>query len=141
MKRFRTPSPSIRKDRPVTPLKGEISPDVQQEFDRLDRLARLMDSAFRLPGTNWRFGLDGVLGLIPGIGDGCGGLVSLYLVSRAWRLKIPFITIVRMLFNTALEFVIGSIPLLGDVFDFWFKANLRNINLLRRALREKYQRY
>ncbi|OMH39711.1 hypothetical protein BGP75_02310 [Motiliproteus sp. MSK22-1] len=113
------------------------SSETQQELDRLDRLATLLDAAFRVPGTRWRFGLDGLIGLIPGVGDAFGGITSLYLISRAWRLKIPFTTFIRMLINAALEFVIGSIPLIGDLFDFWYKANLRNIKLLQQALKDK----
>ena len=93
-----------------------------------------MDSAFRLPG-GFRFGLDGLIGLIPGVGDAIGVVVSLYIVARARKLGVSRGTLVRMLANVGVEGLIGSIPILGDAFDFAFKANRRNLALLRRNLR------
>ena len=101
--------------------------------DDLARLADLMDSTFRLPG-GFRFGLDGLIGLIPGVGDLAGAAVSLYIVARAHRLGVSRATLYRMLLNVGAEALIGTIPLVGDIFDFAFKANLRNLALLERKL-------
>ena len=98
---------------------------------RLDRLAHLMDGAFRLPGTRWRFGLDGLLGFLPGAGDSATALVSLYVLVEAWRLGAPPGLVLRMLGNVGLDWAVGSVPLVGDVFDLAFKANRRNLALLR----------
>jgi hypothetical protein len=101
---------------------------------RLDRLAHLMDGAFRVPGTRWRFGLDGLLGFLPGAGDSATALVSLYVLVEAWRLGAPPGLVLRMLGNVGLDWAVGSVPLVGDVFDLAFKANRRNLALLRRHL-------
>lgn len=101
---------------------------------RLDRLAHLMDGAFRLPGTRWRFGLDGLLGFVPGAGDSVTALVSLYVLVEAWRLGAPPGLVLRMLGNVGLDWAVGSVPLVGDFFDLAFKANRRNLDLLRRHL-------
>ncbi len=98
---------------------------------RLDRLAWLMDASIRLPG-GFRIGLDGLIGLIPGVGDSVGLVISLYLLFSARQIKAPMSVYIRMLGNIALEFFIGLIPLLGDLFDFYFKANLRNMEILRK---------
>lgn len=98
---------------------------------RLRHLARLMDSSIRLPG-GFRIGWDGIIGLIPGFGDLAGAGVSAYIVLGAARLGAPKRVIVRMLLNVAIESVVGSIPLLGDLFDMAFKANMRNMRLLDR---------
>lgn len=98
----------------------------------LDTLADWLDSRFRLPGTNLRFGLDSLIGLIPGVGDGATALPAIYIVLRAQRMGAPKRLLLWMSFNVALDFVVGAIPLLGDLFDVGFKANRRNIDLLRR---------
>lgn len=92
-----------------------------------------MDYAFVLPG-GFRFGLAGIIGLIPGFGDVFDGLVSLYIVIRAIRLKIPRVAIARMLANVGIEAVAGSVPFIGDLFDVVFKANKRNYLLLQSHL-------
>jgi len=102
----------------------------------LEFVARLLDDRFRIPGTSIRFGLDGLLGLVPGIGDGATALVSLYLVLRAWSLGVPPRVLGRMLVNVLLDSAVGSVPVLGDVFDVAFKSNRRNLELLRRHLSE-----
>lgn len=102
----------------------------------LEFIARLLDDRFRIPGTSIRFGLDGLLGLVPGIGDGATALVSLYVVLRAWSLGVPPGVLGRMLANVLVDSAVGSIPLLGDVFDVAFKSNRRNLELLRRHLSE-----
>lgn len=97
----------------------------------VERLARLLDSSIGLPG-NVRIGLDGLLGLIPGFGDAAGALMSFYILGRASALGAPRPVLARMLGNIAVDALVGTIPLLGDLFDFAYKANLRNVNLLRR---------
>lgn len=99
----------------------------------LVRLAWLMDSSVRLPGGH-RIGLDGLIGLVPGIGDAIGVAVSLYIVARAHRLGLSRGTLARMLLNIGTEGLVGTVPVIGDVFDFAFKANQRNLALLRRKL-------
>jgi len=107
---------------------------VDEEFRRLERLARLMDSAFELPGVGWRIGLDPIIGLIPGVGDLAGAAVSAWIVRRAGQIGARRRVQVRMLGNVLVETVVGTIPLLGDAFDAAFRANERNLRLLRREL-------
>ncbi|MFD1333676.1 DUF4112 domain-containing protein [Methylopila musalis] len=107
-------------------------PDKDAILDELDRLATLLDSRWRIPGTTWRFGLDAAVGLAPGVGDVAMGLVSAYLIKRASDLGAPTHILVRMVGNVALDTAVGSIPILGSVFDVAFKANRRNMRLLRR---------
>lgn len=97
---------------------------------RLTRLARLMDVQFRLPGTKFRYGLDGLIGLIPGVGDVAGAAISGYIVLEAKRLGASNWILARMIGNVLIEVVIGAIPVLGDLFDIVFKANVRNLRLL-----------
>lgn len=97
-----------------------------------ERLARLLDSQFRVPGTRMRFGVDGVLGLLPGVGDAAGLALSTMVIVQAVRLGARGSTVARMVLNVVLDSVVGTIPLLGSVFDFAFKANNRNIALLQR---------
>ena len=102
-----------------------------EELRQLDDLADLLDSRFRIPVVGWRFGLDGLLGLVPGIGDVAALGPSAYIVWKAHRMGASRGTIGRMAVNTGLDFVIGGIPLIGDVFDVAYKANRRNIALLK----------
>ena len=99
--------------------------------DRLARLEHLFDRAYRLPGTQFRFGLDGVFGLLPGIGDAATAAVSSVLVFDAWKSGARKRVIARMARNVGIDFLVGSIPLVGDLFDFGYKANTKNIKLLR----------
>lgn len=98
------------------------------------RLARVLDSAVKIPGTKVRFGADAVLGLIPGLGDVAGAALAGYLVLLAQRLGAPRTVILRMLANVAIDTVGGTIPIVGDLFDVAYKSNLRNVELLERAL-------
>ncbi len=103
-----------------------------------ERVARLLDSQWRIPGTGMRFGLDPVIGLVPGLGDVATGLVSAYIVLMAKRLGLPNHVMARMVGNIAIDVVFGSIPLLGSVFDLFYKANRRNFRLLQEHVeREK----
>lgn len=106
----------------------------QRRAESLDRLAHWLDDRFTIPGTDIRFGLEGLLGLVPGIGDTATSLLSLYLVAQARRLGAPWRMIVRMLVNVFLDWLIGLIPLAGDIFDIAYKANRRNITLLQEHL-------
>lgn len=115
----------------------EVAPDVHQSLARLEALARLMDGAFVLPGTNLRFGLEAIVGLVPVAGDMIAGLVSTYLIWEARQLGAPRWLVARMLANTLLDTTIGAIPVLGDAFDVLFRANLKNMTLLRRHLDKK----
>jgi NAD/NADP transhydrogenase beta subunit len=104
--------------------------------ENLDILAHLLDDCFRIPGTPIRFGLDGLIGLVPGLGDVLAGLASCILIIAAWLRGVPYITLVRMLVNLGLDVIIGAIPFLGDIFDIAWKANRRNYKLLTLHLRE-----
>nr|WP_289852059.1 DUF4112 domain-containing protein [Rhizobium sp. SSA_523] len=97
---------------------------------KLSKLARVMDTALRIPGTNIRFGADSVLGIVPGIGDAAGALVGLLLLNEARRLGLPGNKQLQMLGNVATDAVLGSVPLVGDVFDLYFKSHRRNIRIL-----------
>jgi hypothetical protein len=106
--------------------------DHAAELDRLERLATLLDSRWRLPLLGWRFGLDSVIGLVPGLGDAAGGLVSAWLILQAWRLGAPNRVLTLMAGNVALDIALGAVPVLGDLLDLGLKANRRNARLLRR---------
>jgi len=101
-----------------------------ERIARLDVLASLLDTAFIVPGTNIRFGVDALIGLVPGIGDVVTTLMSLYIVQEARALGAPRHLIARMLVNVALDGVVGAVPLLGDAFDVMWRANRRNVALL-----------
>ena len=105
-----------------------------ERIARLDALARLFDTALVVPGTNFRFGLDAIVGLIPGIGDALTTAASLYIVHEAYQLGAPKHLIFRMLGNVALDGVVGAVPFVGDVFDALWRSNRRNMALLRKHL-------
>ena len=106
----------------------------QDQTERLARLADWMDSRFRIPGTRIRFGLDSIVGLVPGVGDGLSLIPAAYIVGQAARLGVSKTVLARMVANIVLDSLLGSIPLIGDLFDVGFKANRKNIELLRRSL-------
>lgn len=97
---------------------------------RLERLAWLLDSSVPIPGLNFRIGLEGIVGLIPGVGDALGAVISSYILAEAARLGAPKSLLLKMTFNVALDAVLGAIPFVGDLFDFAWKANLRNVRLI-----------
>jgi hypothetical protein len=103
----------------------------QEKAQRLEKLAWILDSVIPIPGTNWRIGLDGLIGLIPGVGDISAGAISTYILYQALRMGVPTMVVGRMLLNIVMESVVGVIPFFGDIFDFAFKANKRNVELLR----------
>ena len=102
----------------------------------LRRLAWLLDESVRLPG-GYRIGLDGIIGLIPGVGDALGLAAGSYLILRARKYDVPGVILVRMAGNVLLDALVGAIPLLGDLFDFAFKANRRNLALMERYLQDE----
>ncbi|MGE3465466.1 MAG: DUF4112 domain-containing protein [Pyrinomonadaceae bacterium] len=97
----------------------------------LDNLSHYLDGLFRIPGTGWRFGLDSLIGLVPNIGDTLTLMPSLYIMVSGVRYGVPKITLLRMAFNLGLDYVVGSIPFAGDAFDFFWKANKQNMDLIR----------
>ena len=107
--------------------------DQHTRLTHLRQLAHFLDAAVRIPGTNIRFGLDGLLGLVPGVGDVTTGLASVFVILSAARMGVPAPVLARMVANVAIDTAIGVIPLLGDIFDVGWKSNLRNV-----ALAEKY---
>jgi hypothetical protein len=96
---------------------------------RMHGIARLMDTAIRIPGTGISFGADSILGLLPGVGDAGGALVSLFIVNEARMLGVPNHILLKMLANIGLDTIGGSVPLIGDLFDVYFKSNWRNLEL------------
>ncbi|GAC1420973.1 MAG: hypothetical protein NVSMB62_15480 [Acidobacteriaceae bacterium] len=102
--------------------------------ESLDILSHLLDDWFRIPGTSIRFGLDGIVGFIPGIGDAIGGIASCIIIVAAWARGVSYITLARMLANWGIEVVIGAVPLFGNLFDIGWKANRRNYALLTGSL-------
>jgi hypothetical protein len=101
----------------------------------LRKWAVLLDSAFQVPGTRLRFGLDPIVGLLPGAGDLVTGFFSVMILLHSVRLRIPKVVVARMVMNTGLDLLVGAVPLAGDLFDAGFKANLRNMALLERHAR------
>jgi hypothetical protein len=104
--------------------------------EHLDYVAALLDDMWRIPGTKIRFGLDALVGWIPGIGDAMAAIASCLIVFAAWRRRVPAVTLIRMVANLVLETTVGAIPVAGDVFHIAWKANRRNYRLL---VREKEQ--
>jgi hypothetical protein len=135
-------------DKPEPTQHPAILPPVKNRWNRgawlfrdetLRQLEVLLDEAFRIPGTNFRFGIDGIIGLVPGLGDVIAGLLSLIIPFAAWMCGVPYITLVRMAMNLAIGVLVGTIPLLGDIFDVAWKANRRNYRLLQLHLREPHR--
>lgn len=108
--------------------------DRSRELAEVEAIAWLLDNSIPVPGTGRRFGVDAIIGLVPVVGDVVSAGMGLFVVWRASRMGLPRIVVTRMLVVSALDFVIGSIPIAGDAFDLWFKANTRNLALLRRHL-------
>ncbi|MEX1033196.1 MAG: DUF4112 domain-containing protein [Cellvibrionaceae bacterium] len=116
--------------------------DTDTEFRQRHLLGWLLDSSIPLPG-GYRIGLDGIIGLIPGVGDAIGGGLSTWIVYQAYQQNLPKMVLARMIINILIDAGLGAVPIIGDVFDFFWKANLRNARLLERyqhSPRETYQR-
>lgn len=111
---------------PVTPLARDLA--------RIDRMAHLMDAQFKLPLIPARFGLDGVIGLVPGVGDVLMLAPSAWIIAKGWQHGARRRVLLRMTANSGIDLVIGIIPLIGDLFDIGYKANLKNARLLRQEL-------
>lgn len=105
-------------------------------LNRIRKFSRLMDTAFRIPGTPFRIGWDPIIGLIPGLGDAVDTGISAYIIFMAARFGLPRTVLGWMVFNVGLEFVLGTVPLIGDLFDAFFKSNIRNLALLERHLQD-----
>ncbi len=114
-----------------SPIHTDVGKRAVEVERNLEFLSRWMDSQFRVPVLGWRFGLDTILGLIPGLGDSTTAVVSLYILTSAVRYRVPKITLLRMGLNIGLDWAVGSLPLVGDAFDMWWKSNNRNIELIR----------
>lgn len=121
---------TIDGDMPGQPMGVADSVERIRRLRRLSGIARLMDTAIGIPGTRFRFGADSVLGLLPVVGDSAGALIGLYIVNEARRLGVPPEKLARMVGNLALDAVVGSVPLVGDLFDVYFKSHRRNVALI-----------
>lgn len=108
--------------------------NTERSKDTLNRLAWLLDNSIRVPGTQIRFGLDGLIGLIPGIGDAAGAIISSHILTQAAQLGAPKSLLLKMGFNIGFDAVLGLIPGIGDMADFVWKANYRNVQLLNEYL-------
>jgi hypothetical protein len=122
-------------DRSLTAGQPEVRTVESRSLQRLQWLGNLLDNSIALPGTRFRFGLDSLIGLVPGIGDLVGGALSVYIVLEAARLGVPRALLVRMGYNVAVDALAGSVPVLGDLFDAGYKANLRNLELVQAHVR------
>ncbi|HEV2559981.1 MAG TPA: DUF4112 domain-containing protein [Microvirga sp.] len=110
-------------------------PSKADSLQRITLLTRLLDSAFVIPGLNRRVGFDAVIGLIPGIGDAVSTLLASYIIWEARQLGLPKWKIARMIGNVAVDTAIGAIPVAGDAFDLFFKANERNLRIIHEHLK------
>jgi hypothetical protein len=150
MTRTPTPSTNPANPRPEAQKGGRLTPtpDSALQMNRWDqgawlfrdqtlkRLEILLDEAIRIPVIGVRFGLDGIVGLVPGVGDVLAGLLSLVIPIAAWMRGVPYVTLLRMMVNVGIGVLAGSVPVLGDIFDILWKANRRNYRLLQRHLLE-----
>jgi Domain of unknown function (DUF4112) len=119
--------------RSSAPTVGTVVP---RELQQLKTLSRVLDNAIAIPGTSYRFGLDAIVGLVPGIGDAIGAVFSLYIVFQAARMGVPKATLARMIGNVGIDTLVGEIPILGDLFDVGFKSNLKNLALIERHVEQ-----
>jgi len=121
---------------PVTRLRS-LTPAEEQRLAGLRRIAELLDSAFLVPGTSYRVGLDPIIGLVPGIGDLVSALFMVGMFLQAQQFGVPRVIQARMLINVAIDTFVGAVPVLGDLFDFAWKANEKNLALLELHAREE----
>jgi len=106
-------------------------------IERLRKLSSLLDNSFRIPGTSITFGIDSLIGIVPGIGDVFGLMLSGYIIHEAKEIGIPKATLVRMAVNVAIDSLVGSIPVLGDIFDVAYKSNIKNMRLIEAAIAKR----
>lgn len=121
---------------PVTRLR-QLTPRQAQGLDALRKVAQLLDSAFVVPGTSYRVGLDPILGLVPGLGDLVSPLFTIGILWQARELAIPRVVLLRMILNVAIDSLLGAVPVVGDLFDFAWKANNKNVALVERHAQEE----
>ena len=119
--------------RTPAPVVGTYQPP---QLERLRTLSRLLDNAFVIPGTRYRFGFDALVGLVPGLGDAVSAIFSGYIILEASRLGAPKSVVTRMIGNVAIDTLVGWVPILGDLFDVAWKSNLRNMALLETHLQQ-----
>jgi hypothetical protein len=119
-------------DKRVSPVSQMLERPAQsvKVDESLERLSWLLDDLVRVPGLNWRFGLDALVGLIPGFGDTATALASFYILVAAVRYGVPKVTLLRMGLNIGIDYAVGAFPFVGDLFDVWWKSNQRNLALL-----------
>jgi hypothetical protein len=110
----------------------DFADDRVENLDAMRRYAWILDSLFELPVVKVRFGLDAIAGLVPGLGDLTTPVFSAYLLLQAFRMRVPKIIMMRMIFNVGLDALVGLVPIIGDLFDIGFKANMRNLALVER---------
>jgi len=121
--------------RVVVPVsEGLLASDSASRTRRVRVVAKLLDNSIPIPGTSWKIGFDPLVGLIPGIGDLIGAMLSGYIILEAARAEVPTLTLVRMLGNVGIDTLLGAIPALGDLFDAAWKSNMKNVTLLERHL-------
>jgi len=125
------PPSTIHRAKPMNEKATDAAFSQDPELARLEALSKLMDNQFRIPGTSWRFGLDGIVGLIPYVGDMAGFVVSGFLMRTMVKKGASPMLMLRMMFNYIVDVLVGIVPFVGDLFDFGFKANRRNVNLLK----------
>ena len=122
----------------VTRLR-QLSPGQSQRLEALRKASQLLDSAFVVPGTSYRIGLDPILGLVPGLGDLVSPLFAIGILWQARDLAIPRVVQLRMIVNVAIDALLGAVPVMGDLFDFAWKANNMNLALLERHAQEEHK--
>ena len=113
---------------------GILGDDADSRTRRVRVLSKLLDNSIVIPGTGWKIGFDPIVGLIPGIGDLIGAVLSGYIVLEAARAEVPSFTLARMLVNVGIDTLLGAVPAVGDVFDAAWKSNTKNVALLERHL-------
>jgi hypothetical protein len=111
-------------------------PDIEASVARIEAISRLMDDMFEIPGTNVRVGLDAIIGLVPIVGDLFSQVISSYIIWEARQLGVSRFTMARMISNTAIDTVVGLVPFAGDAFDVAFRANRKNVALLKAHLQK-----
>lgn len=113
-------------------LRRNSTPQSAKVDKSLEQLGWIMDDLFRVPVLGWRFGLDALIGLVPGLGDTTTALVSFYILAAAVRYRVPKVTMLRMGLNIGIDYVFGALPFLGDLADAWWKSNQKNLELLKK---------
>ncbi len=124
----------IEQLQPIESSKSGLTRDERKQIeieDSLETLSKYLDGLFKIPGIGWKFGLDSLIGLIPNVGDISTAIVSFYILIAGVRYGVPKITLLRMALNIGLDYLVGVIPFIGDAFDFFWKSNKQNMDLIR----------